>query len=146
MSESIKGSGRLYHNQADAELFAVEYIKEVGAVEETVLEDAYDEWLRQWHENYDTVYEADTEMVCDDKKERRNKCLENLSNHGVFEIEHDIVTINVREANRLGYKTPGGLKFKGKWYMTRVRAERDGYPVHDTVDWDNNITRLLKLV
>jgi len=142
MSENIRTTGRPYHSQKDAEMFAVEYIKEHGAVAESVLEDAYDEFLHEMHKRYEELFEADLEMVCDEKKERRYKCLENLSNHGNYEIYHDIVTVNIREANRLGYKSPYGLKFKEKWYMTRNRAERYGYPIHDTVSWDNNEKKL----
>jgi len=147
-TENIKATGRPFHSQRDALDFAVSFIREHQAVSESTLEISYDEYLRGVHkfDNYDETFEADLEMVCSDTKERRNKNMQNLSNHGIFEMDYDIVTINIREANRLGYKTPGGLKFSEKWYMTRRRAEQSGYPVHDTVAWDNNIKRLLKSI
>jgi len=144
MAESIKGTGIPFHGQAAAELFAADYIHEVGVVAQSVLEDAYDEWLHEMHRKYEDEFPADFEMVCGDSKERRFKCLENLSNHGNYEITHDIVTVNIRECNRLGHRTPGGLKFREKWFMTRKRAEGYGYPVHDTALWDNNINKLAR--
>ena len=140
--DNIRTSGRPYHNQKDAEHFAVDYINKRGMVSQSVLEDEYGDWLNEMHENYEKDFDADLELVCGDGTERKNKCMENLSNHGVYEIDHDIVTINVREANRLGYKTPSGLKFNDKWFMKREHAKRMGYPIHDTVSWDKNANRL----
>jgi hypothetical protein len=133
----IRHEGRPYHTQADAEEFAVNFIKIHGMVSQSNLEAAYEDWLSE----VDTIHEADQEMVCSESKERMYKCLENLSNHGVYEIDHDIVTINIREANRLGYKTPGGLKFREKYFARRDMADRMGLPVHDTTQWDKNYTR-----
>lgn len=143
---NIKTSHRPYHGQKDAERFAVDFIKSRGMVSQSVLEEMYEDYLRVVEKHYDKYFGADFELVCDDSKERKNKCLENLSNHGNYEIFHDIVTINVREANRLGYRAPTGLKFKEKWYMTRDYAEAKGYPVHDTASWDKNSTKLKNIL
>jgi len=136
----VRHEGRPYHNQHDAEQFSVDFINKHGLVSQATLEASYEQWLH----DVDRIYEADEETVCNDSKERMHKCLENLSNHGVYEIDYDIVTINVREANRLGYRTPGGLKFVGQHYARRDVAERYGYPVHDTTKWDKNWTRRTK--
>ena len=145
MAQNKTAAGEMFNGQAIAEQFAADFITDKGAVSESVLEAAYDEFLHELHKNYERDFEeVDSELVCSDTKERKYKSVENLSNHGIFEITYDIVTINTREANRLGYRTPGGLKFTGKWYMTRKRAERSGYPVHDTVAWDNNINKFVK--
>ena len=145
MARNKTANGEMFNGQQIAEQFAADFITDRGAVSESVLEAAYDEFLLELHEDYERDFEeVDNELVCDDTKERKYKSVENLSNHGIFEIIYDIVTLNVREANRLGYRTPGGLKFKGKWYMTRKRAESGGYPIHDTVAWDNNINKFIK--
>lgn len=80
--------------------------------------------------------DADDELVCKGTRRRISKLLENTSNHGTLELNHNILTLSVREANRLGYKAPSGLKFKEVWYMTAAYAKLHGYPTLDTTNWN----------
>jgi hypothetical protein len=132
----IRNEARDYTPESIITSIVVPFIKKVGGAGFGTILDMVKDTL--WNDpDYRERFAADNELICGKNHvARMSKILQNTSNHGGLELNHNIVTLASREANRLGYKTPSGLKFKETWYMTRKFADRHGYPVHDTTEWD----------
>ncbi len=119
--------------------------KTAGVISSTDVLKKCQKVLEKTWPNYKTEFKAaDYVRVCGGTKPRILKILENSSNHGPFELDHQIFTVNNTLANERGFSLSNGQKFKGVYFISADALAKmpKKIPVLKTLLWDNNHLRI----